>query len=427
MYAKMQRIVIGILCLCVSVSCSEACANNLASATTGRLDVAAVTTVYRKNSHAELLIGRLLDTHTLNGKGRVSPLRLRALYTDQVPENDTSRSLATEYGFKIVDEPAIAITNAAGKLAVNGVLLVAEHGDYPRSKTGDIQYPKRRLFEQVLAGFDGAGKMAPVFIDKHIADTWQDIEWIYTTSRERGIPLMAGSSVPLSWRHPALDVRRGAKLDQIVAVSYHTLDSYGFHALEVVQALAERRAGGETGISTVRCLTGDAVWRAGSNGVYDVKLLNAALNGMNWKRFAERPIEQVVKDPSMFEIHYKDGTKAFVMTLPGVVREWAAAWRYESGESGATLFQLQEDSPYMHFSLLLTGIERMMLSGKPSWPVERTVLTSGALDALLNSRRQGGEWIETPHLEIRYTCDWDWTEFISSIPEQEPYDDTLKK
>lgn len=420
MHADMQRIAMGILCLCVSVSGSDACANSLASATTGRLDVAAVTTVYRKNSHAELLVGRLLETHTLDGKGRVSPLRLRALYTDQVPENDTSRGLAAEHGFAIVDKPADAIFDAEGKRAVGGFLLVAEHGEYPRSATSSIQYPKRRLFEQVLAGFDRAGKVAPVYIDKHISDHWNDIEWIYSAARERGIPLMAGSSVPLAWRHPAADVRRGAKLEQIVAVSYHTLDSYGFHALEVVQALAERRAGGETGISKVRCLTGDAVWQAGSNGVYDVKLLGAALDRMDWKRFAERPLEEAVKNPSMFEIHYKDGTKAFVLTLPGVVREWAAAWRYEGGESEATLFKLQEDRPYMHFSLLLTGIERMMVSGKPSWPVERTVLTSGALDALLQSRQRGGEWISTPHLGRGYISDWDWADFMSSVPEPEP-------
>lgn len=418
----------GSLCLCLAVSGSVAHgggeaasghANRLEAAHTGWLDVAAVTTVYRENSHAEVIVGRLLDTHTLDGKGRVSPLRLRTLYTDQVPENDTSRRAAAAHGSAITDRPADAI--AQGKRHVEGVLLIAEHGDYPRSETGAIQYPKRRLFEQILVGFDHAGKVAPVFIDKHIADTWQDIEWIYNVARQRGIPLMAGSSVPLAWRQPAIDVRRGAKLEQIVAVSFHTLDSYGFHALEMVQALAERRAGGETGVSQVRCLTGDAVWQAGRDGVYDTTLLDAALNRMTWKRFAERPLHEAVSDPTLFEIHYQDGLKAFVLTLSNVVREWAAAWRCEGGEPEATLFRLQEDRPFMHFSLLLTGIERMMLSGKPAWPVERTVCTSGMLDALLQSRLRKGVWMKTPHLGQGYTSAWDWAEFMASIPGKSPF------
>ena len=414
-----RPLAMGALCLCLALAALAARAGADA-APAGRLDVAAVTTVYRKNSHADLIVGRLLDTHTLDGKGRVSPLRLVSLYTDQVPENDTSRSLAKAHGFALADKPADAVVDAADRLKVKGVLLVAEHGDYPRSETGSLLYPKRRLFEQVLAGFDRAGEVAPVYIDKHVADNWQDIEWIYNAARQRKIPLMAGSSVPLAWREPAVDVRRDAKIQQIVAVSYHTLDAYGFHALEAVQSLAERRAGGETGVAQVRCLVGDAVWQAGRDGVYDAKLLDAALNRMTWKRFAERPLQEAVKDPSLFEIHYKDGVRAFVLTLPGVVREWAAAWSYEGGESEATLFRLQEDRPYLHFSLLLAGIERMVLTGKPSWPVERTVCTSGMLDALLQSRLKSGVWIQTPHLGQGYASAWDWAEFMSSIPEKAP-------
>ena len=60
------------------------------------------------------------------------------------------------------------------------MLLVAEHGEYPKSKTGQTVYPKRRLFSQVLDGFDRSGRVVPVFIDKHLADNWPDAKWATT-------------------------------------------------------------------------------------------------------------------------------------------------------------------------------------------------------------------------------------------------------
>jgi hypothetical protein len=51
----------------------------------------------------------------------------------------------------------------------------------------------------------------------------------------------------------------------------------------------------------------------------------------------------------------------------------------------------------------------MMLSGKPSWPVERTLLTSGILDALLQSQTQGGTRIPTLDLSgVAYQPTWRW-------------------
>ena len=172
-----------------------------------------------------------------------------------------------------------------------------------------------------------------MFIDKHLADNWTDAKWIYDTAKELNAPLMAGSSLPVLWRYPPDDVRRGAKLQEIVAVSYHTLDAYGFHALEIVQALAERRAGGETGVASVQCLTGKAVWEAEKSGVYDRRLLDEALS-----RLKERPlppgkkIEELVTEPVLFVIHYRDGLRANVFTLNHAVGEWAAAWRYAGHE-----------------------------------------------------------------------------------------------
>ena len=267
-------------------------------------DVAAIVTEYRHNSHADIIVSRLLQTDTLDGKGKVSPLKLVALYTDQVPEKDTSRRLAATHGFPIKPTIAETLTKGTGKLAVDGVLLIGEHGDYPRSEIGSKEYPKRRFWDETIAVFKASDRAVPVFMDKHLAITWDDAKHIYDQAREMGIPLMAGSSVPGTWRHPAADVRRGAPLAEIVAITYGATDAYGFHALEVVQALAEQRQGGETGVRAVQCLSGDAVWKARDDGVYDAALFQAA-----WERLPRHlgrgELEKRVKKPLLFIIEYQ--------------------------------------------------------------------------------------------------------------------------
>jgi sugar lactone lactonase YvrE len=373
--------------------------------------VAGVTTEYRYNAHADVLLSRLIETDTLDGKGDLASIRLASLYTDQVPDNDTSRKFAKQYGFPIFPTVGETLTNESGtELAVDGVMLVAEHGKYSRSDTGQIQYPKRRLFSEIVETFKATGQVAPVFSDKHLGDNWRDAKWIYDTAKKMKIPLMAGSSLPVLWRYPPTDVKRGAKLKEIVAISYHTLDAYGFHAMEMVQVLAERRAGGETGIQSVQCISGDDVWEAGKRGVYDRRLLDSCLARLERRPLRQgKTVEELTRDPVLFVIDYRDGLRANVLTLNGAVVEWAAAWQYaDSEETDSTLFWTQEARPYHHFNYLLQGVEQMMHTGQPTWPVERTLLTSGALDALLISKRDGGKKLETPWLDVKYKSQWDW-------------------
>lgn len=376
--------------------------------------VAALVTAYYHNSHADMIASRLLQGYLLNGTGEFPRMKLASVYVDQFPKNDTSRALAAKHGFRLSPTIADALTLGTDKLAVDGVLLIAEHGNYPESPTGSIIYPKRPWFAEIARVMEASGRVAPVFCDKHLADNWIDAKWIYDEAQRRKIPFLAGSSLPVLWRYPAVDVARDARLQEIVAVSYHRLDIYGFHALEMVQSLVERRAGGESGVAAVQCLEGDAVWEAGRQGRYDRELLAAALS-----RLKERPLpkdkslEQLVPQPQLFLIEYRDGLKAAVLTLNYVVVEWAAGWRYAATPPGrtaveSTVFWTQEARPFMHFSFLTQGIDRMMTTGQPPWPAERTLLTTGMLDALLQSRGKQGRRIETPELEVRYRSDWNW-------------------
>ncbi|MFM8582792.1 MAG: hypothetical protein ACKOFW_14980 [Planctomycetaceae bacterium] len=372
--------------------------------------VAVLTTEWRQNSHADMIAGRILAGYALDGTGDFPRLKIASVYTDQVPAIDTSRRLAARHGVQVCDSIRQALTLGGPKLAVDGVLLIAEHGNYPESPSGQFQFPKRRFWEQLLAVFEESGRVVPVFHDKHLADNWTDAAWILEQIERHKIPVLAGSCVPLGWRDPALDTPRGEKLEEVLAVSYHRLDSYGFHGLEVLQALAERRAGGESGIAEVRCLEGDAVWQAGREGLYDPQLLTAVLARLKGQPLPpDKPLAQLVPRPVLMHLRYADGLKGNVLTLNHAVAEFAAGWRTGRGEREATLFRLQEDRPLMHFRQLVEAIERFITTGARGWPLERTILTSGALDELLQSRLAGGSPRATPQLLRKYTpsaIDW---------------------
>ena len=373
--------------------------------------IALVTTVWYQNAHADVIAGRLLDGYTLDGKGEFPKLKLVSAYIDQFePRPDKSREFAKKHGFTIYDSIDKALTLGGDKLAVDGVLMVAEHGNYPESEHGSIQHPKRRFFGEIVKVFETSGRVVPIFSDKHLEDDWTDISWIYGEAQRLKIPMMAGSSIPTLWRYPPVDLERDKPVKELVATSYHRLDSYGFHALEMVQCLVERRKGGETGVKRVRTLSDDAVWTAGDAGEWDLKLLNECTS-----RFKDRALppgktaRDTVKMPYLFQIDYADGLRASILTMDGSQVEWAAAWKYDDGTTQSTNFWTQEFRPFQHFTFLLKGAEQMYHTGKPTWPVERTLMTSGQLDSLLISNTRKGEWIETPHLaKIHYQSTFNW-------------------
>ncbi len=374
-----------------------------------RKRVAGIATVYRRQSHADVLLTRLVAGYALDGMKPFPALDLASVYVDQTPPIDLSRELATKHDFIAADSIEQALTLGTGKLAVDGVLLIGEHGEYPLSDTGQVVYPKRQMFEQVVGVFKESERVVPVFSDKHLADNWADADWIYRTAKEMNIPIMAGSSVPTYRRNPEADVRRDAPLEQIVGIGYGPVESYGFHALEMVQSLAERRRGGETGVRSVQLLRGPAVWKAANDHVYDSDLLEAAFARAVAQQPADDKWRQTVADPVLFAIVYNDGLKANVFLLDKTVEQFSSAWRYRNERNvTATRFAVQEKWPFMHFAQLLKGIEGMMQTGKPTWPVERTLLTSQVLHAAMISQQDAGGVVTSPYLNVHYKSQWDW-------------------
>ncbi len=239
--------------------------------------IAAIVTEYRGYSHADVILGRFLQGHILSATETYWPrTHVVSMYVDQIPAGDLSRGMAAQYGATITPTIRQALTLNTDELAIDGVLIIGEHGDYPYNDKGQHLYPRRRFFQEVVDTFTATGSTAPVFNDKHLGFAWQDAKWMYDQSRRLQFPLMAGSSLPTTWRKPDVDLPLNVDLREALAIGYGGIEAYGFHALETLQCMTERRRGGETGVKAVTCLEGPEVWRAALDGRWSSELLDAA-------------------------------------------------------------------------------------------------------------------------------------------------------
>jgi len=387
--------------------------------------VAAIVTEYRPRSHAENLINKLLEGYPLYWTPMRPRTQVVSLYTDQVPANDVSRAVAAGHHLPIFPTIREALTLGGDRLAVDGVVLVGEHGDYPLNEKSQKAYPRRRFFEETVAVFRESSRVVPVFNDKHLAWNWADAKWTYDTAQELGIPFLAGSSMPIAFRCPPGTVPLGAEVEEIVAVAHGPLESYGYHILEVAQSLAERRRGYETGVRSVQCLYDDGFWAAWESGrAWSRDLQEAALAAVPHPPEPPRAFydagratsRQNVRPPRgtppaqpylgaerAFLVEYLDGLRVTVLMLAGYAQQWGAAVRLR-GQTEPLAYEFVQDRSEFHsnFSHLTFMVEELILTGRPPYPVERTLLASGLIDAAMTSHYEDGRRIETPHLTIEY-------------------------
>ena len=114
--------------------------------------IAAAITVYRKNSHADVILGKILSGWRHDG-GDGPALQLVSLYVDQFPRDDLSKSFAAKHGFPIKPTIREAITLGTNSVAVDGVLSIGEHGDYPMNDKGAAFIPSTSVFRRNRCDF----------------------------------------------------------------------------------------------------------------------------------------------------------------------------------------------------------------------------------------------------------------------------------
>ncbi len=383
-----------------------------------RPKLAAITTVYRKYSHTQHVVDRYLEGYGWNGTHHHPEMDLIALYVDQMGADDLSRDRAARFpAMRIYPTIAEALTCGTGKLAVDGVVVVGEHGNYPKTPKGQVQYPRYRFFEEIVAVFRASGRSVPMFNDKHLSWNWEWAKKMYDTSKELGFAYMAGSSLPVTWRIPSVEFPDGARVSEALCVCYGGVDSYDFHGLETIQGMVERRKGGETGVKWLQAYRGDKFWEACRDNVWPRELMNAALcrshtltparAGFNDIFPSLDEMRKMVRDPVAYRYEHNDGLKCTMMLMGGLVKDFNFAATLEgSGKPFSTQMYLPMPDGRTtladFFNPLSNNMEKMFLTGKPTIPVERTLLTTGLTAAGVDSLYAGQVRVETPHLAIKY-------------------------
>ena len=386
---------------------------------TRRPRVAALVTEYRKYSHGQNIVDRLIGGYGWGTRWHHPELDVVSLYVDQFPESDLSREREARHeDLRIYPTIAEALTLGGSKLDVDGVLLIAEHGVYPKNEQGQTLYPRYEFFQQTADVFRSSGRSVPVFCDKHLSWNWEWAQEMVAISGELGFPMMAGSSLPISRRVPSIDLPWGAETEEIVGVGVGGIDSYDIHTLEAMQCLVERRQGGETGVSSVHAMRGDSVWQALDEGAWDPALFEACL----CRSFSLEPADEshrhtyptreqlpqlVRSEPVAYRIEYTDGLKGTMFLVEGLVRDITAGVRLADRQDPLSLlFYLgagHEMQPNF-FNPMCHHIENLIVHGTPPFPIERTLLTTGLGIAGVTSLWRE-EKFATPHLDIRYLVD----------------------
>lgn len=358
--------------------------------------VAAVVTIYSRNSHADVILTKILEGWKHDG-GPGPALKLASLFIDQPEASEFGRKLCEKHGVPVFNSIEQGVTVGGNSIPVDGVLSIGEHGNYPVNDLGQRLYPRKRFFREIVDAFRKFGRVVPVFNDKHISTVWEDAKWMYDRAIELKVPFMAGSSLPVSFRSHPFDLPLESDIESAVGIGYSGLDVYGFHALECYQSLVERRKGAELGVSWVRCLEGAAVWQAVDDGWVADDVMDAVYEVIPSSKKNIREDEGAV----LFQFEYADGFRGTQFMLPSA-RLSGVAVKLKGQRPIATGFEERPEPRYPHFAYLLKAIETMIHTERPTYPVERALLTGGILDRALHSKSEQGRKLQTPELAIAY-------------------------
>ncbi len=362
--------------------------------------IAMLATAYTPLSQAQHMGDRFLVGYPYGGVWRMPEAKLTSLYVEKKPEGELSGARAREFGFDVYSTVAGALRRGGKELAVDAVLIFDDAGE-------------GGLFEQCLQVFEQERRGVPVYQDRQLAHSFEKARTMFERSRRLRFPVLGGTSLPVTWRLPAIDLPVGCRVEEALMVGVG--EGREFHAIEGLQCMVERRRGGETGVKSVQLLEGDAVWKAGEAGRYSKELLISALSRsdtpLGFSDADSRPqnlvaagqLQVLARHPAAYLIEYRDGLKAAVLMLDGAVKDFNFAARLSAPRQVlATQFLVTPEPNATHSACLTQKVEQLIAGGAAPYPAERALLVGGVLESCLTSKEREHGRLQTPHLKVAY-------------------------
>jgi len=330
------------------------------------------------------------------------------------PAADLSKARSQQFGFRVCSNIPEALRCGGNKIAVDAVLSIVEQDDYPSNDRGQILLPNYDFFQQCAQVFEDEGRGVPYFNHKQLSFSFPQAKTMVETAQRLRFPLLAGSSMPVTWRLPEVDVPLGAEVEEAVMVGVGAPDGMDYDALEALQCMMERRKGGETGVKAVQLLEGDDVWAAQNAGRWSKDLLSSALSrtdtpqgltvldGRTQDLVASGVLPQLVKNPMAYCLEYNDGARATLLMLDGAITDYNISVKVAGHDLVSTQFFMPPAPNNLYSACLASKIEQLFQTQHPAYPVERALLTSGVLEGCLQSRHKLNQRLETPQLAVSY-------------------------
>ena len=377
--------------------------------------IAVLATIYRYLSHAQHFADRFMVGYPYEGRWHRPDTQVVSLYVDQRPEGDQSIDRAREFGFSVYPTISEALRCGGDELAVDAVLLIGEHGEYPRNEKGQVLYPRYEFFKECVKVFEEDGRVVPIYNDKHLSYNFEKAQEMVDDGHRLGFPILAGSSLPVTWRLPDIELPLDCEIESALMIGVGGSDPMDYHALEAMQCMVERRKGGETGVKAVQLIEGDAVWEAGEAGRWPKELLEAALSrcdspggltkedGRTQDLLGNGELPKLVENPAAYFIERNDGLQTTLLMLNGAIGDYCFAARLKGVPAPmSTQFFLPPTPNVTYSACLVAKIVEMIMTGVAPYPAERTLIVSGMLESCLTSRIQDHQRLETPHLQVEY-------------------------
>jgi hypothetical protein len=356
-------------------------------------------------SHADWIVNKLIDGYWWDGAHTDSRVEVVSVYIHQLQESGLGQKVCQAKNIPIFKTVGEAVTLGGKDLAVDGVVIVAEHGEYATDLKGHWLLPRWWIFQQVIQVFEKSKRSVPVFNDKHLSYNWDEAKWMFDKSRELNFPLTGGSSIPAYFRKPEIEIDIDTPIKNSIVIGGAGDEGGIFHAIDVLQCFVERRKGGETGVKSIQSIRGSEAWKWVERNPWAGKLLDAVAIRFDFKPgyFQETP------QTNICVINYNDGTKAAI--IGGRSVGWTYAGEIQGKNEPTIISMLGWAGPYDQYHASNAQphwITEMMVTKKEPFNAERLLLSTGITNHYMESNWEGskytavGRLLETPALNIRY-------------------------